>query len=106
MHWQLSFLVFLSKDYKMDSYILGFPVPNEEARKKLEHMDMEVPEQRECEKEAECSPNIVAIGDIEIPEKVFAFIATLATSPFKLDEAQKKNWDMALISSQQNMELH
>jgi hypothetical protein len=30
---------------------------NEEARKKLEHMDMEVPEQRECEKKAECSPN-------------------------------------------------
>jgi len=29
----------------------------EEARKKLEHMGLEVPEQHECDKKAECSPN-------------------------------------------------
>jgi hypothetical protein len=50
-------MVFLSKDYNLDAYILGCPILNEEARKKLEHMDMEVPEQHECEKKAECSPN-------------------------------------------------
>ena len=50
-------MVYLSKDYSMDAYIFGCPVLNEEARKKLEHMEMEVPEQRECEKKAECSPN-------------------------------------------------
>jgi len=50
-------MVFLSKDYSMDAYIFGCPVLNEEARKKLEHMEMEVPEQRECEKKAECSPD-------------------------------------------------
>ncbi|MBD3184135.1 hypothetical protein GF312_17755 [Candidatus Poribacteria bacterium] len=50
-------MVFLSKDYSLDAYIFGFPVLNAEARKKLEHMDMEVPEQGECEKKTECSPN-------------------------------------------------
>jgi len=50
-------MVFLSKDYRMDAYIFGCPVLNGEARKKLEHMEMEVPEQRECEKKEECSPN-------------------------------------------------
>jgi hypothetical protein len=50
-------MVFLSKDYNMDSYILGCPVLNEEARKKLEHIGMEVPEQHECDKKAKCSPN-------------------------------------------------
>ena len=30
---------------------------NEEARKKLENMDMELPEQHECDKKVECSPN-------------------------------------------------
>jgi hypothetical protein len=50
-------MVFLSKEYKIDSYILGCPVLNEEARKKLEHMGLEVPEDHECEKKAECSPN-------------------------------------------------
>jgi len=33
------------------------PVLNEEARKKLEHMGMEVPEEHECDKKVECSPN-------------------------------------------------
>jgi len=41
----------------MDAYIFGCPVLNEEARKKLEHMGQEVPEQRECAKEEECSAN-------------------------------------------------
>ena len=50
-------MVFLFKDYNMDSYIQGCPVLNEEARKKLEHMGLEVPEQHECEKKANCSPN-------------------------------------------------
>jgi hypothetical protein len=50
-------MVFLSKDYSMDTYIFGCPVQNEEARKKLEHMDMEVPEQGECEKREECCPH-------------------------------------------------
>jgi hypothetical protein len=50
-------MVFLSKDYNMDSYIFGCPVLNEEARKKLEHMGHEVPEQHQCGKKAECSPN-------------------------------------------------
>lgn len=50
-------MVFLSKDYSLDAYIFGCPVLNEEARKKLEHTGQEVPEQRECEKKAECSPN-------------------------------------------------
>ena len=50
-------MVFLSKDYNMDSYILGCPVLNEEARKKLEHMGLEVPEEHECKKKGECSPN-------------------------------------------------
>jgi len=50
-------MVFLSKDYSMDAYIFGCPALNEEVRKKLAHMEMEVPEQRECEKKAECSPN-------------------------------------------------
>jgi hypothetical protein len=50
-------MVFLSKDYNMDSYILGCPVLNEEARKKLEHMGLEVPEEHKCEKKGECSPN-------------------------------------------------
>jgi hypothetical protein len=50
-------MVFLSKDYSLDAYIFGCPVLNAEARKKLEHMDMEVPEQGECEKKTECSPN-------------------------------------------------
>jgi hypothetical protein len=31
---------------------------NEEARKKLEHMGQEVPEQHECEKKTECSPTV------------------------------------------------
>jgi len=48
-------MVFLSKDYNLDSYIFGCPVLNSEARCKLEHMEMEVPEQCECEEE--CSPN-------------------------------------------------
>jgi len=50
-------MVFLLKDYNMDSYILGCPVLNEETRKKLEHMGMEVPAEHECDKKAECSPN-------------------------------------------------
>jgi hypothetical protein len=50
-------MVFLSKDYGMDAYIFGCPVLNEEARKKLEHMGLEVPEEHECDKKAECSPN-------------------------------------------------
>jgi len=50
-------MVFLSKDYNMDSYIFGCPVLNEESRKKLEHMGLEVPEEYECEEKAECSPN-------------------------------------------------
>ena len=41
----------------MDAYIFGCPVLSEEARKKLEHMGMEVAEQRECEKKEECCPN-------------------------------------------------
>jgi len=36
---------------------MSCPVLNGEARKKLEHMGQEVPEQHECEKKAECSPN-------------------------------------------------
>ena len=31
-------MVFLSKDYNLDSYIFGCPVLNNEARRKLEHM--------------------------------------------------------------------
>ncbi len=50
-------MVFLSKDYSMGAYIFGCPVLNEEARKKLEHMGQEVPEQHECEKKLDCSPN-------------------------------------------------
>ena len=50
-------MVFLSKDYSTDAYIFGCPVLNEEARKKLEHMGMEVPLEDECDKKAECSPN-------------------------------------------------
>lgn len=50
-------MVFLSKDYSMDAYIFGCPVLNEEARKKLEHTGQELPEQHECEKKFECSPN-------------------------------------------------
>ncbi len=50
-------MVFLSKDYNIDAYIFGCPVLNEEARKKLEHMGLEVPEQRACERKEECSPN-------------------------------------------------
>ena len=50
-------MVFLSKDYNMDSYIFGCPVLNEEARRKLEHMGVEVPKQCECEKKEECCPN-------------------------------------------------
>ena len=50
-------MVFLTTDYNMDAYIFGCPVLNEEARRKLEHMGMEVPEQCEGEKKVECSPN-------------------------------------------------
>ena len=50
-------MVFLSKDYSMDAYIFCCPVLNEGAREKLERMGQEMPEQRECEKKAECSPN-------------------------------------------------
>ena len=50
-------MAFLSKDYNLDSYIFGCPVLNQEARRKLEHMGLEVPEQFECEKKEECSPN-------------------------------------------------
>ncbi len=50
-------MVFLSKDYNLDAYIFGCPVLNEESRKKLEHLGMEVPEQCECEKKEECCPN-------------------------------------------------
>lgn len=50
-------MVFLWKDYSMDAYIFGCPVLNEEARKKLEHMGLEVPEEHECDKKADCSPN-------------------------------------------------
>ena len=50
-------MVFLSKDYNLDSYIFGCPVLNSEARCKLEHMGLEVPEQCECEKKQECCPN-------------------------------------------------
>ncbi len=50
-------MVFLTKDCNLDSYIFGCPVLNEEARKKLEHMDVKVPMQVECEKKEECSPN-------------------------------------------------
>lgn len=49
-------MVFLTKDCNLDSYIFGCPVLNEEARKKLEHMDVKVPIQIECEKKEECSP--------------------------------------------------
>ena len=47
----------LASVYNVDSYIFGCPLLNEEARKKLEHMGQEVPEQHECEKKWECSPN-------------------------------------------------
>ena len=50
-------MVFLSKDYNFDAYIFGCPVLNEEARRKLEHMGLEVPEPCECEKKQECCPN-------------------------------------------------
>ena len=50
-------MVFLSKDYNQDAYIFGCPVLNEEARRKLEHMGLEMPEQCECEKKEECSQN-------------------------------------------------
>jgi hypothetical protein len=56
-------MVFLTKDCNLDSYIFGCPVLNEEARKKLERMDVRVPIQIECEKKEECSPNSV-IGRI------------------------------------------
>ena len=36
--------------------IFGCPVLNEEARKKLEHMGLEVPEQHECDRKSEDSP--------------------------------------------------
>ncbi len=35
----------------------GCPVLNEEAKKKPEHMGMEVPEEHECDKQEECSPD-------------------------------------------------
>ena len=44
-------MVFLSKDYNLDAYIFGCPVLN------LEHMELKVPAQCECEKKEECSPN-------------------------------------------------
>jgi len=50
-------MVFLSKDYNLDSYIFGCPILNNEARRKLEHMGLEVLKQCECEKKEECSPN-------------------------------------------------
>ena len=56
-------MVFLSKDYNTDSYIFGCPILNEEARRKLEHVGMEVPEQCKCEKKGECCQNS-ALGRI------------------------------------------
>jgi hypothetical protein len=50
-------MAFLTKDYNLDAYIFGCPVLNQEARRKLEHMGLEVPPQCECEKKEECSPN-------------------------------------------------
>jgi hypothetical protein len=50
-------MVFLSKDQNLDAYIFGCPVYNEEARGKLEHMRLEVPDKCACEKKQECSPN-------------------------------------------------
>ena len=50
-------MVFLSRDSILDAYIFGCPVLNEEARRKLEHMGLEVPEERECDKKEACSPN-------------------------------------------------
>jgi hypothetical protein len=50
-------MVFLSKDHNMDAYIFGCPVLNGEARRKLEHMGLQIPNQCECEKKEECSPN-------------------------------------------------
>ena len=50
-------MVFLTKDTYLDAYLFVCPVLNEEARCKLEHMSMDVPEQRTCDKQAECCPN-------------------------------------------------
>jgi hypothetical protein len=43
-------MVFLSKDYNLDAYIFSCPILNAEARCKLEHMGLEVPNQCECER--------------------------------------------------------
>ena len=50
-------MVFLTKDTHLDAYLFACPVLNEEARCKLEHMSMDVPEPRTCDKQAECCPN-------------------------------------------------
>ena len=51
----------ISIDQNLDAYIFGCPVCNEEARGKLEHMGLEVPDKCACEKKQECCP---AIGRI------------------------------------------
>ena len=47
----------ISIDQNLDAYIFGCPVYNEEARGKLEHMGLEVPDKCACEKKQECCPS-------------------------------------------------
>ena len=67
-------MVFLSKDQNLDAYIFGCPVYNEEARGKLEHMGMKVPEPCACEKKAECCPNAEMGRIYRVPREMLSQI--------------------------------
>ena len=67
-------MVFLSKDHNLDAYIFGCPVFNGEAKGKLEHMGLQVPEPCACEKKEECCPN-AAMGRIyRVPREMLSQI--------------------------------
>ena len=104
-------MVFLSKDYNLDSYIFGCPVLNEEARRKLEHMGMEVPTQYECEKKQECCLNseigriyrvkreVVSQIDWDNPQFSYRFklVYSLRTKIERLFSRMKERFKMAHI---------
>ena len=62
-------MVFLSKDYNLDSYIFGCPVLNSEARCKLEHMGMEVLEQGKCKKKRH-AVRILSLAGYIVPKEI------------------------------------
>ena len=67
-------MVFLTKDSNLDAYLFACPVLNEEARCKLEHMGLDIPEQHTCEKQEKCCPNAQQGRIYRVPREMLSQI--------------------------------